>query len=127
EVAFSISRDELLSGRDAAETLLLAEWESASGELADAVHYFRAVKQLRLEAPRLDYEVSDVGGGYEVALRSDRLAKNLYLRLDGADGFFSDNYFDLLPGRDRVVRLQTELDLESVQKAIRLRTLDSSY
>ncbi|MEM6656365.1 MAG: glycoside hydrolase family 2 protein, partial [Planctomycetota bacterium] len=47
EVAFSISRDELLSGRDAAETLLLAEWESASGELADAVHYFRAVKQLR--------------------------------------------------------------------------------
>jgi hypothetical protein len=32
--------------------------------------------------------------------------KNLYLTFDDIDGVFSDNYFDLLPGRPMVVRFK---------------------
>ncbi|MBK7476670.1 MAG: hypothetical protein IPI11_11890 [Haliscomenobacter sp.] len=33
-----------------------------------------------------------------IRLKADRLAKNVYLDFPEAEGFFSDNYFDLLPG-----------------------------
>ena len=40
-----------------------------------------------------------------LALKTDALAKNLYLRFDDADAVFSDNYFDLLPGETRIVEI----------------------
>ena len=53
-------------------------------------------------------KTKDLGGEFAVGLSSPVLVKNLYLSLDEIDGFFSDNYFDLMPGATRLVRFKPE-------------------
>ena len=55
------------------------------------------------------------------SLESDILAKDVYLMLESTH--FSDNFFDLLPGRPRVVRLETDLSADEAEAALRIRTL----
>ena len=57
-------------------------------------------------------------------LTTDFLAKGVDLGLDGADAFFSDNYFDLIPGDTLMVDLYAEpSDLERLDERITIRTL----
>jgi hypothetical protein len=56
-----------------------------------------------------------------LTLESDVLAKDVYLSLDG--GHFSDNFFDLLPGRPKTVSVETRLSPEDAEEALRIRTL----
>jgi hypothetical protein len=40
-----------------------------------------------------------------------------------ADGFFSDNYFDLLPGVRKTVHFKTKSLLDDANKAFRVKSL----
>ena len=60
-------------------------------------------------------------GGVLLTLEADVLAKDVYLTLEAAR--FSDNFFDLLPGRPRTVRLDTDLTADEAETALRIRTL----
>lgn len=46
--------------------------------------------------------------GYEITLKSDKLVRGVYLSVDGADGQFADNFFDLLPGKAVSVAFETK-------------------
>ena len=49
-------------------------------------------------------DVEAVSGGYLILLETDKLAKNIFIGTE-AEGFFDNNYFDLLPGtRKALVR-----------------------
>ena len=43
------------------------------------------------------------------------------------DGFFSDNYFDLLPGEKVTVNLKTDISEEKLNEVFALRTLDDAF
>jgi beta-mannosidase len=105
-VNFSAPTADLL-GDAAPDSVLLHASLAASGQvLAEDVMYFRPVKDLVLPRASLDPKVKTVGREFAIGLLSPVLVKNLYLSLDGADGVFSDNYFDLLPGKSKVVRFK---------------------
>lgn len=53
--------------------------------------------------PQLSVDVALAEGGYDVTLESDVFARAVFLSLDGIDNFFSDNYFDILPGGKRTI------------------------
>lgn len=47
----------------------------------------------------LEKQVLPIQGGFRVRLRANQLVKNVFLDFgDEVEGFFTDNYFDLLPG-----------------------------
>lgn len=74
-------------------------------ELSDALVYLLPPKDLALPAdPGLNWEVSKSGNEYRIAIRTTQLAKNVYLQLEGTEGFFSENYFDLLPGEEKIIQ-----------------------
>jgi len=83
--------------------------------------YLHPPRELDLKAPAVLLELTGEEGGLTLRLESDVLAKNVYLTLPGAH--FSDNFFDLLPGRSRRVRIQTDASLEEARAGLRLRTL----
>lgn len=47
----------------------------------------------------------------------------MFLSLPDHDYFFEDNYFDLLPGRPRTVRLSTPMTAAQVREQLRLVSL----
>jgi hypothetical protein len=124
--------------------------EGANGP--SALFYFQPPKALELEAPVIQVEWEAGGDEILLTLQTGVLAKSVYLRVDpesagepvasssreegmeeeehpsGNDHpdlpvIFSDNFFDLLPGRPRTVSLDTALPFADVQRGLRIRTL----
>jgi len=75
--------------------------------LAMNCYYFEPPKDLRLPAVEIKKEIEAVEEGYRIRLTSDKLAKNVFLSCD-ADGFFSGNYFDLMPGETLEILFSTQ-------------------
>ena len=68
--------------------------------LVEKTYYFTQPKNLQLTHPTLVSAIEKNGDHWEITLKSDVLAKNVYLNFAGIEGFFSDNYFDVLPGKE---------------------------
>lgn len=77
-------------------------------KLANRLHYFDVPKNLQLPKPKIIMEVDKVKQGYEISLAAEQLVKNLYLHTAKAKGHFSDNYFDLLPDKEKMILFKTE-------------------
>lgn len=71
--------------------------------LSDNILYFARPKSLDLPEPSLKTTVSGEKGNYTVTVTSNALALGVHLDVTELEGFFSDNYFDLLPGETRTV------------------------
>jgi hypothetical protein len=56
-------------------------------------------KNLNLPAPDFQYNIKKKESYWEISLKSRFFVKNLYLYSENTSGKFSDNYFDLLPGK----------------------------
>ena len=89
---------------------------------------FVPYKQLRLQNPVLKAALSKGNGVYEIAVTAAAFAKFVMLDLTHADVIFSDNYFDLDAGETRLLTVpQEEIDLQTLQSQLVLRSLFDSY
>jgi len=86
-------------------------------------------KHLALADPQFRTAVKETAGGFEIEVTAGRLARFVWLALEGADVIFSDNYFDLPANRTVVVRLPAldGWDAERVRQSLRVRSLVDSY
>ncbi len=89
--------------------------------------FFRPIKEIVLPTPTVKYEINAVDGGFEISLNTDKLAKNLYMTIGDEEGFFSDNYFDLIPGKTVKVKLETTILKEKLNEVFAIQTLDSAF
>jgi beta-mannosidase len=94
---------DLLAGASPESAFLHASLSAGGKAVAEDILYFRAVKELSLPQASITTKVKDLNGAYAIALSSPTLAKNVHLSLDETGGFFTDNYFDLLPGKPAIV------------------------
>jgi len=95
-VAFRAAEDELLQGHDPSRVVLLAQLLQ-DDVLDSKTHYFVNDKALRLQRPNIRISEVDGSGGTAFVLESDVLARHVWLSQD-EEGFYSDNFFDLIPG-----------------------------
>jgi beta-mannosidase len=107
--------------------LLVVELVENNAVLSSNTLFFKPIKDVLLPKPQVKYEIASTNGGFEITLSSDKLAKNLYMTIGDEEGFFSDNYFDLLPGQTVKIKLETSLSKEKLQEVLRLRTLDGAF
>ena len=75
----------------------------------------------------MKYEIASADSGFEISLTTDKLAKNLYMTIGDEEGFFSDNYFDLIPGQTVKVKLETKISKEKLQDVFAIQTLDGTF
>ena len=59
--------------------------------------------------------------GYRIDIQANKLARNVMISTD-AVGFFSDNYFDLLPDERKTIHFHTASELE-LQKTFLIKSL----
>jgi beta-mannosidase len=89
-------------------------------------------KHLELSDPDLEVVVAETETGYLVELTAERLARFVWLSLDGLDGdmgIFSDNYVDVPAGRTVRVTLpeMQGWDADRITSALRVRSLVDSF
>ncbi len=126
-LCFESKLTDFLKGKDP-ENLLFAVEIMQNGKLiADNVIYFKPVKDLNLPMPKVDYHINESKNGFVISIKTDVLAKNVFLTMGTEDGFFTDNYFDLLPGKSVEIQLNTSISLEKLKEVLKIQTLDATY
>ena len=121
-----LSQNELLGNNDAEKVAVVCHMKNDEEILTENILYLVQPKDLQLEKPKIKMKVSKNDDGYSIELTTNKLAKDVYLSLD-EDGFFTDNYFDLLPGIIKSVELKTQNEIENLKDKIKLISLVDSY
>jgi len=79
-----------------------AAWYAVKDAYNDDVRPARDIikpKDLKLTDPKITYQIK----GNQVILKSSSLAKYVFVDIAGFKGRLSDNYFDLLPGNEKII------------------------
>lgn len=71
--------------------------------VAERIHYFGKPKELPFTEPGIKLKTTPDGNDVLISLSTTKPAKNVFLNAS-TSGFFSDNYFDMLPGRTYHIR-----------------------
>lgn len=126
---FSVAVGDLLKNRDSKNVMVYCELLGLEGKVISSNEYFfEPAKSLTLPSPQITSEVVKVRGGYKVMLTSDKLAKAVYLSTK-TEGFFSDNYLDLLPDKPVQIELRTKsnIPLDEFRKQLKVRSLKDAF
>lgn len=115
--------------RNRDDVFMHAELVQDDTVIAEQIVYFEEVKKLKLPKEfDLEQRVEKQHDHYLIHLYSDHLLKNVYLQFEGIEGFFSDNYFDVLPNKSYVIQfMPTQPDLALSIKDMSITTVVDTY
>lgn len=116
-----------LLGFDEREALLQVTLKYDDDVMDEAIWYYVAPKELILpEGADISLKTEKLDNGkYNILLSCDVLAKNVFVEAENTDGFFSDNYFDMLPGREYKINYSTEN--EAIIPTFKIKELSNSF
>jgi beta-mannosidase len=129
QVYFNVPLTELLQGREAKASMVYCEL-LIDGKVASSHDFFFApFKDLSLARPAITSNVIQSRDGFKVTVRSDKFAKAVYLSVGDHDGFFVDNYFDLIPGKPVLVEYHSSapLSLKQFRDRLKIRSLIDAF
>ena len=107
----------------ATESVVEITLEDAEGkQLYRRLWYAEPPRKLSLPRPGLSMTTEKTDGGYKITVTGKKLAKNVYLQTE-AEGFFEDNYFDLLPEENKTILFKTDAEIENPDQAFRIKHL----
>ena len=126
---YSIPVEKLLNGKSVNEVFVHVEFaENKKDSYAYTNNYF-LTRYKNISFPEATIKASSVkvDGGFDVTLTSDVFARGVFLSIEGLDNFFSDNYFDLLPGETRVIHVTTDVEQELFDRQLKIETISDAY
>ena len=127
---------DILKGADPSKVVLVTELEveGAAGPTSATrsrnLLYFKKTKDLQLPRPEIKLAVAaGANGALTVSVGAKQLARNVFLASGAVDGFFDDNYFDVLPGETVTVtfRPRTVTTPAALQAALTATTIADTY
>lgn len=85
-------------------TFLLLTLKDQSGKvLSDIVYYFSYPKDQDLLGTQIRYKVKQMDGKCEITLSAKQLARDVFIEIPYQGARFTDNFFDLIPGKSKKV------------------------
>lgn len=96
--------------------------------LAENIIYLSPFKELNFPSPKLTYSIKEHDNSFEVNIKTDRLAKDVFISAN-SDENFSDNYFDMLPNSEKTITIKkgNAENLESFKSNLKIMTLVDSF
>jgi len=107
--------------------LVYAKIETDKEVISEKICYLTDPKQMVLPDPRISFKVVKAENGYKIDLATINLAKNVLLEAVNLHGFFSDNYFDMVPGSTKSLIFETDENVKDLQKSLKILTLYDVY
>ena len=71
--------------------------------------YFARPKDMELQKPEINYKIEKMEDYYFFTISSKTLVKNVCIEVPDPDASYSDNFFDILPGRTYIVQIHSRL------------------
>jgi beta-mannosidase len=124
----SLSIDWLNKNFDPNSSLLVASLFSQEIEISNNNYYLSEFKDIKLTKPLIEYEINELINTYEVSLTSKNLVKNVFVDIASTQNF-SDNYFDMIPGREYKISINKDenLTLDYIKRNINFLSLFDTY
>lgn len=110
---------ELLSGN----VFLYVRITDGDDILTENTFFSRYPKDYECRKPDIKAEALSDGEGLELTLSTDTLVRCLYICTDDENDDFSDNYFTLIPGFPRKIRVSTDKTVEKLYTTLKYQTL----
>jgi len=123
KTVFEAKEEELLMGLSKDTHFLDLRLVQGPNRIGGNLFYFCPPVSLKLKKARLKRSYLRKGNTYYIELVSDSLMKSVYLHLQGSRGFFSDNFFDLLPNVEYVVTLSPAEESLNLGEELRIWSL----
>ena len=126
---FDLRVAELLEGTDAKNIVVYCELLVNDKTVSSHDYFFAPFKELKFSKPTITSDVVRTRTGFSIKISSDKFAKAVYLAVPEHDGFFSDNYFNLAPGREMTVAFHSRapLSLEDFRKRLQIRSVFDAF
>jgi beta-mannosidase len=126
---FTIPIDRLVAGKDPKGVFLVAEVLVGGKRVSSNEHFFKPYKELAVPRPQIKTDVVPVRGGFNITVSADKFARAVYLSAPGHTGFFTDNYFDLIPGQKVEVKFRpgAPVDLSTFQSNLKARSMADAF
>jgi len=128
KIQFSEKVETLLNGKNANEVVVNVQFTpNNKGEVITSNYFLTRYKEI--DFPKATIKMHSVAApeGYDVTVESDAFARGVFLSIEGIDNFFSDNYFDLLPGEPVKIHVATKLDKATFDKQLKSVSISDAY
>ena len=112
----------MLSGEKAEDVMIVSSLKVGDKRYYSH-NYFVKQSELNFPACNIATKVESCDGGVAVTVSSDNFARAVYLSIEDYNNFFEDNYFDLLPGTSRTVKVKTNLSVDEFKKQLKVMHL----
>ncbi len=119
----------VLGGKQWNEVVVNAKFTENGKEAKIYTNNYFLTRFKDIDFPKTSIQTSSVvsGNGFDVTLSSDSFARGVFLSIDGIDNFFSDNYFDLLPGEPITIHVRTSLNKAAFDKQLKIESIADAY
>ncbi len=122
----SFDINELVKDADKSNLIIVAQFKTDKGETYESISSFLKPKDMAYNVPNLDFSIEEVNGNKVLNVSSDTYVKGLFISLPGIDCTYSDNFFDLVPNRPVAVTLNTDCDVDTIRKNLKLTHVQSA-
>tara|TARA_B100000809_G_scaffold264125_2_gene319115 strand:+ start:19887 stop:22472 length:2586 start_codon:yes stop_codon:yes gene_type:complete len=112
-----IGRNNYLGKVNSNHVVLKVEFFKGKKLLSNNLYYFSKPKDLQLEKPTIETEIIEKDGKVFLKVSTNTLVKDLYINFKKQKVFLSDNYFDLLANKHRLIEITSEnkLDMSTLE------------
>ena len=125
----SVAMDRLLANNEKDNVFLKTELLLNDSLITKKHKFFMPFKALNFSKPKLEIKINELSvKQFQLTISSNTLAKDVFLSLP-SEGVFSDNYFDLIPGQQKqvIVNTKKEFDEYSIRENLKILTLADTY
>ncbi len=129
KIQFSAPLETVLKGKNTNEVVVNARFLENNKQGSDVSNNYFLTRYKEIDFPKATIQTTSVPAtdGFNVTVKSDVFARGVFLSIDGIDNFFSDNYFDLLPGEPVTIHVKTKLDKASFDKQLKTESISDAY
>ena len=125
---FSKNIEKLLNGKQKNEVVVNVNFiENGKTEAVSNNYFLTRYKNIDFPKAIISKHSTVAKDGFDVTVESNVFARGVFLSIDGIDNFFSDNYFDLLPGEPVTIHVKSSLNKENFDKQLHIISIRDAY
>jgi beta-mannosidase len=127
KAVFSENVNTLTGNEEKEHIFISAKLTDKNGKEYTNNYFLLKQKDIRFPKADIKADIRPVTEGFELVLQSEHFARAVFLSVNGIDNFFEDNYFDLLPRKEKSVKVKTGLSKSDFEKQLKIVSLSDVY